>query len=74
MKIDDVFADEVIGLGVISRGPVLLEVEIVVLIAVMQEACEITDGRIQPDIKIFVISAGYLEAEIRCIPRNVPVL
>ena len=74
VEVDDVLADEVIRLRSATRHPVFVEVQFFVAIAVMQEAGQVTDWCIQPDVKVLVFGPGYLKAEIRRVPGNVPVL
>ena len=64
MKVDNVFANKVIRLLVTPGLPVVIEIKIVAPIAKLQKACEITDGRVKPDIKVLVVSVRDLESEI----------
>ena len=73
MKINDIFADEVVHLILAVGVPVFIEIEVLAPRTQMQEAGEIANGCVQPDIEILVLSPRYLEAEIGCVARNVPI-
>ena len=72
VEVHDVLADEVIHLGGAVRLPVLVEIAPGAA-AVLQQAREVADGRVEPDVEVLAGLAGNLEAEIRLVARDVPV-
>ena len=73
VEIHDVFADEVIDLCIAVNVPVFVKIEPVVAITKVLEARHVSDGCVEPDVEIFVVGTGNLEAEIRFVTRNIPV-
>ena len=71
MKIDDVLADEMVQL----RLRIALQVGVVIdagLGAIIFEAGQIANRRIQPHIEIFAGCAGDFETEVGRIARDIP--
>ena len=73
VEVDDVLADEMIELGAVTGLPVSIEV-IAAALAEHLEAGHVAHGRIQPHVEVFARLVGNLEAEIRCIAADVPLL
>ena len=71
MEVHDVLADEVVHLGAAAGADVLLHVPALPVQQVLQ-AGEIAHGGVHPHVEILARRAGYLEAEIRRIPGDVP--
>ena len=71
VEVDDVLADEMylLGLRVGEKGG---EVD-ALFRAVILEAGEVSDGRVQPDVKILARRVGNRDAEIGFVARDVPV-
>ena len=44
------------------------------LVAIVAEAAEVTNGRVEPDVEVLAGRARYLETEVRGIARDVPVV
>ena len=55
VEVNDVLTDEVIDLGAAAGHPVFVEIEVVSLLTVVQETCEVADRGIEPDVKILVL-------------------
>src|SRR3954468_17912687 len=73
MEIDDVFADEVDHLRAAARLHELVEVE-ALLLAVVLEAREVADRRVEPNVQILLLrDVGHADAEVGRIARDVPV-
>ena len=73
MKVNDVLADEMIELCVITWLPEALEI-IPGSCAQILMARDVAYGRVQPHIKILFGIPRDLKAKIRCISRDVPIL
>ena len=73
MKINDVLTDKVIELGVVSGLPVRVKVITRASTQILM-ARNVTDRRIQPDVKILAGVARYFESKVGGVPRNIPVL
>ena len=73
MEIDNVFADKVIELGLAIGLPPGIKV-FVMLGTESLETRHVTNGRVEPDIKIFVRVSGNFESKVGCITTDVPVL
>ena len=73
VKIQDVLADEVVQLGRRIRGQEIVELQSGAR-AELREAAEISDRRVEPDVEVLAGRIGDLEAEIRRVARNVPIL
>ena len=71
MKVKNILANEVNHLVVLA-GEELVEVDAFPG-AVVPEAGEISNGRIQPDVEIFARCIGDLETEVRRVAGDVPV-
>ncbi len=74
VEIDDVLADEVVDLRVAFGLPVAFEIEVTAPPAEVEKAREIADRRVEPDVEVLAGFAGNLEAEIRRVAGDVPVL
>ena len=74
VEVGDVLADEVIELDIGVRAPRTVEVEVVASRTQVSEAPHVPDWRVQPDVEVLSGDVGDLEAEVRRIPRDVPVL
>ena len=72
VEIDDVLADEVVHLGVAAGLPVAVEIAARAA-AVLQQARQVADRRVEPDVEVLACLAGNLEAEVRLVARDVPV-
>ena len=73
MKVNDVLADEMIELCVITWLPEALEI-IPGSRAQILMARDVAYGRVQPHIKILFGIPRDLKAKIGCISRDVPIL
>src|SRR3569833_329397 len=73
VEVDDVFADEVIELGPAVLAPILVEGDAAPL-AIGLEARHVTDGRVEPHVKILAGGVWDFKAEIGCVARDVPYL
>ena len=73
MEINNILADKMIQLGIGLFSEVFIKIEIGTALAEVLKACQVAYGCIQPNIEVFVISAGNAEAEIRLIAGNIPV-
>ena len=75
MEINDVFADEVIQLGVGIFFPVFVEAGgIAALVAQVLERAHVANWRIQPDVEVFAWRVRNFKAEVRRIAGNIPLL
>jgi len=74
VEVDDVLADEVIQLGLGAFVPESVEVQLRAACAQVLEAGHVADWRVQPDVEILARLARDLEAEVRRITRDVPLL
>ena len=74
VEVDDVLADEVVQLGGGILVPERIEVQLRRAIAQVLEAGHVADWRIQPHIEILARFARNLEAEVRRIAGDVPLL
>ncbi len=72
VEVDDVLADEVVDLGLAVGLPVAVEIQARPP-AVLQQAREIADRRVEPDVEVLVLLAGNLEAEVGRVAGDVPV-
>ena len=66
VKVENVLADEIVEFGIFTILPIGIEVKILSITQIF-EAGHISDGSVQPDIKIFVLFFWNFEAEIRSI-------
>ena len=73
MKINDVLTDKVIELGVVPGLPVRVKVITRAFTQILM-ARNVTDRRIQPDVKILAGVARYLKSKVGGVPRYIPVL
>src|SRR5690606_20571495 len=78
VEVDDVLADEVVQFGVRAGPQQLLErgfVEAGLAAAAGQreQAGEVADRRVEPDVEVLARMAGDLEAEVGRVAGNVPV-
>ena len=71
MKVRDVFADEVVDLGLVALPPI--GERFVILFAPLPSGSDVTDRRIKPNIPIVAWAIWNLKTKIRCRPRYVPV-
>jgi len=73
VKIDDVFADKMVQLGVAVFTPKFVKIQ-TLLVAQVFKAGHVADRRIQPNVKIFARRIGDFKTEIRRIAADVPLL
>jgi len=74
VEIDDVLADEVVELGGGPGAPEAVEVQPRRAVAQVSEAGHVPDRRVEPDVEVLAGVVGDLEAEVGCIPGDVPFL
>ena len=74
MEIHDVFADEVIKLGIAVFAPETVEINVALTFTQIFERRHITDRRIQPNVEIFAFRIRNLETKIWRIAGNIPLL
>ena len=74
VEVDDVLADEVVQLGAGVLAPERVEVQLGTPRAEVLEAGHVADRRVQPDVEVLAGSVGNLEAEVRRVTRDVPLL
>ena len=73
MKIDNILADEMINLIFAVRFPVFIEIDTVVIVTVMQEAGDVANRRIQPDVEVFIAGTRDQESEVGFVPGYISV-
>ena len=73
VEVENVLADEVIQLGLAALAPEIVKLELGLRAQVL-ETCHVADRRIQPHVEILSRGIRNLEAEIRSVARDVPVL
>ena len=74
VEIDNVLADKVIQLSLAVGCEILVEAQVRSTVAEVFEAGQVTDGRIQPDVEVLILSTRNPEPEVRCVARYIPVL
>ncbi|MCY1359377.1 hypothetical protein D9M69_459450 [compost metagenome] len=74
MEVDDVLADEVVQLGAGILVPERVEVQFRAARAEVLEAGHVADRRVQPDVEVLARLVGNLEAEVRRVAGDVPLL
>ncbi|MCY1174379.1 hypothetical protein D9M73_145790 [compost metagenome] len=74
MEVDDVLADEVVQLGLGAFVPEGVEVQLRAACAEVLEAGHVADWRIQPYVEVFARLTRDLEAEVRRVAGDVPLL
>ncbi len=74
VEVDDVLADEVIQLGGGVLAPEGVEIQFRTTAAEVLEAGHVADRRVQPHIEVLARLIRDLEAEVRCIAGDVPLL
>ena len=72
VKVDDVFANEMVQLGIFFRIPKVLENNSVGLVCQVAKARHVADRGVHPDIEILVGGAGNQEPEVGGIAGDVP--
>ena len=73
MEVDDILADEMIQLGIGAWSPIVIEL-VIGFGTQGLEAGHITHWGIEPHIEIFARRIGNLEAKIRGVATNIPLL
>ena len=73
VEVDDVLADKMIDLRVVSGHPVLIEIEVISPVTQIQEAGHVSHRRIEPHVEVLVRGTRNQESEIGCVPRKIPV-
>ena len=73
VKVNNVLADKMIKLSIMSRLPPLIEV-FIFSFAVVQATGNVANGRVKPDVEIFIRVARNFKAEVGRIPADIPIL
>ncbi len=75
MKIRYVFADEVVDFRASATvQPVIVHSSILQPGRMMLGGSDVSDGRVQPNVEVFVFFSRDLEPEVRAVSGNIPVL
>ena len=72
VEIEDVFADEVVHLGLAVGFEVFVEIDADAVAQVLERR-HVAHGRVQPHVEIFARRVGDFETEIRRVAADVPV-
>ena len=72
VEIEDVFADEVVHLGLAVGFEVFVEIDADAVAQVFKRR-HVADGRVQPDVEVFARCVGDFKTEIRRVAGDVPV-